>query len=87
MGRPKTIVFIMNGITLADLWLKARMNDIGLNEQIVYQYADVIEKKTKSQLILPKIDGISQEWAETIVGSNMSKYFVPKYYNFLEISV
>ncbi len=69
----RTILFKMSAFTLADLWLKARMVDCGLNEMIVLEFQKEIKKKTKSESIIPKII-ISQRIAETIVKADLSEY-------------
>lgn len=71
----RTIVFELNGFKLADIWLKARITGIGLNEAIVCEFQKEIKKRTKSKSIIPKISGVNRRLAETIIGYDLSEYF------------
>jgi len=87
MSRSKTIVFLMTGFQLADIWLKARIAGIQLNEAIVCEFADLIRKRTNAKRIIPKISGLSQHIAETIVGANLDEYFVSNPARYMRIDV
>jgi len=77
----------MTGLQLAGIWLKARIAGIQLNEAIVCEFADLIRKRTNAERIIPKISGVSQLIAETIVGANLDEYFVSNPARYMRIDV
>ena len=71
----RKIIFELDGFLLGEIWLKARMAGIGLNEAIVCEFKKTIKKRTKSKNIIPFIE-MDKRIAETIVGADLSDYFL-----------